>query len=235
MFAASGSCRRVWCTGGCCDLRLACLFFIFVYGQGASSAAVAPGFCTVFLYVHRAFPNEVHTVACERSLQRSIHALDGRRAILSIHPSILEPAVVSRYHGSLVREPLSEYSPFCRRNRMAFHSVEHLRSAILLMMKQKSERKSWIENKSGSVYPSMLHSRKAVTYTRLQAIAMMNQVRVQENSPCKKRSREPLRAYPARDISLLPNAVSSMSAKIGEFAFQTERINCVEKFSVVSA
>jgi len=73
-----------------------------------------------------------------------------------MHPSVSASGAVPGDHGLLLDDALSEYSTSCIRKRTLFRSIEYLWNAMLPIMKQVTDGKSRLENKSRNFEPSTL-------------------------------------------------------------------------------
>jgi hypothetical protein len=137
--------------------------------------------------------------------------------------SVFAPGTVPYDRGPLVSDSRGEGTARCSCKPKLLCFKHGLWNTILSMIKQVSKGKFRLEGNSSCVGPSTLASCTAVTHSLVKAITGMTQVRVQDDSSCKKNRRQPMGAYSLVAIMLPPsNSVSSMDTKSGGFVFRTK-------------
>jgi len=125
---------------------------------------------------------------------------------------VLYPRITGVVFGNL----LGECAVRRTRKRRLPHSAADLWNAILTMTKQCLEGNPGLTKHSRDPVPSTLRSCSAVKQPPIEAIAAITQVRVQDTSPCKPKTRGPLRAYPVqRRTLLLARAPPIASKRVG--------------------
>jgi len=94
-----------------------------------------------------------------------------------------------------------------------------LRNAMPIKMNQVPESASRLENQSENFDPFEHLSCKAATHLSFETIIAANEIRVRDAFLCTQKPREPLSAYPVRDIMQLSKAVASVVPMRGGMVF----------------
>lgn len=147
-FRPFAGCRRISCTERRSDLRFSCHFHLdFAYCVDIRFATVASGSGSGVL-VCQALQLLLHGLHCgSRRLRSSLdgYALDQSRMPGTIPCTVFAPDGVPKEYGLVMSDPVSDDAVRWKNERLLFHSMMDLRTAMLFMMNPVLDEESRLE------------------------------------------------------------------------------------------
>jgi hypothetical protein len=205
---------------------------LFLCNFGVPSATVPLDCEQVFSSVrHHTHSERLAMPREQRSLHRSLYALDEYRRLPWMPLPCLQPSAVARDHGLVRGSALGEYSLWCTCRRTPFCWTLELWIAEFPMTEQGPHGKARLVRRPSSLDASTLPSRYAVTHRVMEATAAVIRGLVHDPFECREKSGEPLGACAVNVIRLLPGSILSTTTKAGGFVIRKASIICRDKCS----
>jgi len=179
---------------------LAVFIFLLVLSVGAPFEAATSDSVQGLSHACETESAEHRAMVFERLLHGMVHVLVGYKILRLMHSSVSASDDALYEYELLLDDPVVDYCVCCTGKRMVFHLMEDWRNVMLFMSNRVLKGKSRLQNKSRNLHASMFSACQAMTYISLGAIFMMTPFRIQDRDLCQKKRREPLGAYPMRDI-----------------------------------